>query len=84
MPTIGVICFFLSSRFLGAKKGDILAIHTPWTHRSGLSWERTHLLGYRVFKFLGFLAYSYALHRGMIKWTIAITQLQKTLQKSNV
>ncbi len=57
MPAIGVLCFYLSGVLLGAQKGDIVAIRTPWALSSEIVWEKTHLLAYRLFKFLGFIAF---------------------------
>ncbi len=57
MPVVGVLCFYLASRFSEARKDSRLSIRTPWTLNSDISWERTHLLAGRLFKVLGFVAF---------------------------
>ena len=52
---VGVLFYSLSSLMKSAKRNFFIGIRTPWTLASEKVWNKTHILGGKVFKLLAVL-----------------------------
>jgi len=57
MPAFGLLIYYCGILMQNAKRNWFIGIRTPWTISSEEVWEKTHLLGGRLFKIAGVLAF---------------------------
>jgi len=56
LPAVGVLFFYIGIMVRNAKRNYMVGIRTPWTLANDEVWNRTHLLGGRLFMAAGILA----------------------------
>jgi len=57
VPGLGVLFYFLGMILSKAKRNWFVGIRTPWTLSSDKVWDKTHLLGGKLFKIAGVIAF---------------------------
>ena len=57
MPALGILFYFIGIVLTKAKRNWFVGIKTPWTLSSDKVWDKTHLLGGKLFKISGVLAF---------------------------
>lgn len=55
MPAFAVMFYGIGALLTGVKRNWFVGIRTPWTMSSDAVWDRTHVLGSRLFKISGVL-----------------------------
>jgi uncharacterized membrane protein len=55
-PALGVLLYFCGVLIEKTKRNWFIGIRTPWTLSSDKVWDKTHLIGGRLFKAAGFIA----------------------------
>ena len=55
-PAIGGMMYGVGAMIKGIKRNWFVGIRTPWTMSSDEVWDRTHLLGSKLFKLSGLIA----------------------------
>lgn len=55
-PAIGILFFYAGSLIGKAKQNYFVGIRTPWTLASENVWDKTHLIGGKLFKASGIIA----------------------------
>jgi uncharacterized membrane protein len=55
-PAFGVLFYYLGVVTMNAKMNWFVGIRTPWTLSSEIVWDKTHILGGKLFKICGLLA----------------------------
>ena len=56
LPAMGVLFFYIGIMIQNAKRNYMVGIRTPWTLANDEVWNRTHLLGGRLFMAAGIIA----------------------------
>jgi uncharacterized membrane protein len=62
-----------------AKRNWFIGIRTPWTLSSDLVWDKTHLIGSRLFKAAGLLAFAGIFFQPYALWFVLTPVLFATL-----
>jgi uncharacterized membrane protein len=55
-PSFGVLFYYLGVLLENARRNWFIGIRTPWTLSSEVVWDRTHIVGGRLFKAAGVIA----------------------------
>lgn len=58
VPALGILFYFIGVVLGKAKRNWFVGIKTPWTLSNDKVWNKTHLLGSRLFKIAGILAFA--------------------------
>ena len=53
LPAMGVLFFFIGYVLEHAKRNWFIGIRTPWTLSNDAVWDKTHVLGSKLFKIVG-------------------------------
>jgi uncharacterized membrane protein len=56
LPAMGILFFYIGIMVRNAKRNYMVGIRTPWTLANDEVWDRTHLLGGRLFMAAGVIA----------------------------
>ncbi len=56
LPAISILLYFVSFLLKNSKRNWFIGIKTPWTLSSDKVWEKTHLLGSKLFKIIAVLS----------------------------
>ncbi|MBS3088582.1 SdpI family protein [Candidatus Pacearchaeota archaeon] len=68
MPALGILFYFIGIVLKKAKRNWFVGIRTPWTLSSDKVWDKTHLLGSRLFKIAGVISFAGIILPGYAMW----------------
>ena len=71
-PGFGALFFIIGGVFEKSKRNWFAGIRTPWTLSSDAVWEKTHVLGAKMFKASGVIAFLGILLPGAALWLLII------------
>jgi len=57
VPALGILIFYLGAMMKNSKRNWFIGIRTPWTLSSDVVWEKTNILGGKLFQVAGGLVF---------------------------
>lgn len=78
MPAIGILFIYIGFLLEHAKRNWFIGIRTPWTLSSDKVWDKTHMVGGKLFKAAGALAFLGLIFEKYALWIVIISVLWAT------
>lgn len=72
LPALGVLFIYIGQLLEHAKRNWFIGIRTPWTLSSDKVWQKTHMLGGKLFKAAGLLVFIAAVLEEYAFWIVMI------------
>lgn len=79
LPALGILFIYIGFLLEHAKRNWFIGIRTPWTLSSDKVWDKTHMVGGKLFKAAGALAFLGLIFEKYALWIVIISVLWATL-----